>query len=215
MLETLESIFSAQAERERVLACRHPWVPLLYNWMIGIMIIALFVSFVLWGIDIKIRHTADAMTAEAIAVREQEQQAIETARLQELAALQASEDYIISQEAKDCAKALYGIRLFVEKYGYNEADLITYLRSAFNRADARGKSLHDILSEEGQYLAWSDSNTILAEYEKIAGKAVREWHEESTKPCDLSYQFAELTPSGIWLKNDLHADGYARRWRAQ
>ena len=97
---------------------------------------------------------------------------------------------------------------------YEDADFWTYYRSAFNRADATGKSLHEVLSQEGQYLGYSENNVMLEKYRKVAEEAVREWHSESSKPCDLSYQFAELTPSGIWLKADLNADGYARRWRA-
>lgn len=212
-IETIQQVFAERTAEEKKLTERHPWVPILFNWLIVITAIALVVAFILWGIDIKIQNTANERTAQALAVREAEQQAAEEAKLQELAAIQASEDYIIDKEAEDCAKALYGIRLFVEKYSYTETDLITYLRSAFNRSDAKSKSLHDVLSEKDQYLAYSESNPVLDDYKQAALKAVKEWHTETTKPCDVSYQFAELTENGIWLRNDFNANGYARRWR--
>ena len=69
---------------------------------------------------------------------------------------------------------------------------MTYLRSAFNRADAKGKDLTSVLSEPEQYLAYSEKNTVLDEYKEIAKAAVREWHTEQSKPCDPGLSFAEL-----------------------
>jgi hypothetical protein len=73
--------------------------------------------------------------------------------------------------------------------------------------------LHAVLTEPEQFLAYSENNTVLSEYKDIAKAAVREWHTEQSKPCDLDYQFAELRPDGVWLVKDINADGYARRWR--
>ena len=212
-MEMLKEVFLERGAWERDVTAKHPWFPIVVNWVIAALIVMLTISFILWGIDVKIQNAADKRTAEALAVRDAEQQAAETAKLQELAAIQASEDYIVEKEAEDCARALYGIRRFIEKYSYTETDLLTYLRSAFNRADARNTDLHAVLSEKDQYLAYSEENPVLEEYKQAAMKAVREWHDETTKPCDMSYQFAELTENGIWLRNDFNADGYARRWR--
>ena len=112
------------------------------------------------------------------------------------------------------AKAFWGIRNFVEKYHYSENDFRTYARCMFNRADAGSGRLVEVIAQEGQFLAFSDSNPVLDEYYELALKLVREWHEEETKPIDSSYQFAELTPRGIFLTNVFGADGYARRWQA-
>ena len=211
--ESLQSVFEEHAEKERELAFKHPLIPIICNWMIVAAVIMLGISFVIWGVNIHIQSKADAMTSEALAAKEQERQAEEFAKLQEQAALEASAEKIIENEAIDCAKALYGIRLFVDKYHYSEIDLKTYLRSAFNRADAKNISLHDVLFD-GQYLASDEKNTVLDEYKQIALKAVKEWHEETSKPCDTSYQFAELNDNGIYLVPTPNPDGYTRRWRA-
>jgi predicted nuclease of restriction endonuclease-like (RecB) superfamily len=97
---------------------------------------------------------------------------------------------------------------------YSEKDLETYARCMFNRADAGSGRLTEVIAQEGQFVGYSDANTVLDDDYNLALKLIRAWHEEQTKPCDLSYQFAELTPQGIFLKNDFNADGYARRWRA-
>lgn len=212
-LESLQQVFADQRKREAYATFRNPWVPLFYNYVIALTILVMAASFVWWGLDIHTRHRADALTEAALADYKAEQQAAVDAENLRREAEAKSIEAIMRAEATDCAKALYGIRLFVEKYNYSDADLKTYLRSAFNRADATGRSLHEVFAD-GQYLAYSENNQTLTDQQRLAEEAVREWHEESTKPCDLSYQFAELTPSGIWLKNDLHADGYARRWRA-
>ena len=113
------------------------------------------------------------------------------------------------------AKAFYGIDLFVEKYHYDESDLITYARCIFNRTDRTdSKDLIRVISEPNQFTGYSDGNQVIAQYKQLAQRLITEWHSETVKPCDSAFIFAELTPEGIFLKKDLHADGYARRWHA-
>ena len=97
----------------------------------------------------------------------------------------------------------------MEKYHYSEADIETYIWSAFNRADARGMDLADVFGEEGQYIAYSDKNTITPEYREMARRFVDRWLDEE-RPCDPGYQYAELLPQGIFLF--ITRDG--RRWHA-
>ena len=214
-LETLKKVLEDRAEEELWMVHRHPMFPLIWNGIIAALMIALCISFVIWGVNIKIQNTADALTAEAMAERDAREQAAAEAENQRLAAEAASESSIIKAEAQDCAKALYGIRNFIEKYSYSYLDCETYLRAAFNRADATGNSLHDVLFQEGQFLACSENNPVLTELLDVSIDTVTEWHNEESRPCDVSYQFAELTPNGIYLKNDFNADGYAIRWRAK
>lgn len=213
-LMTLQQVFAGQAERERQLLFRHRWVGLVWNYVIGLTVVVLFWSFVWWGNNVNTERKVAERTATAVAEMEAQRQAEAEAEAAELAALKASEDYIIGQEATELAKAFYGIRLFVDKYGYTEKDFETYARCIFNRADAGNGNLIEVIRREGQFLGYSEQNPVIDEYYEMALKFVQQWHSETTKPVDASYQFAELTESGIWLKNDINADGYARRWRA-
>ena len=208
----MEEILEKQTRLEEELNFRNPWFNVFYNYLVAVCVLALFAGFVWWGMDIHTRRQAEAMTAKAMASWQAEQDAAEEAKAEELAAIQASQEFIMDQEATAVAKAFYGIRLFREKYGYSEADLVTYARCMFNRAES--DDLVRVISAKDQFVGYSDGNTVLSEDYDLAYRLVKEWHNESTKPCDVSFRFAELTPDGIWLKQELHADGYARRWRA-
>ena len=201
----LREIFREQREREEELMFRNPSFSFWYNWLILFLIIALFVSFALWGIDSWANYKAAEMTTKAFAAWESEQ------NVQDESAV-SSQEYVIGQESDAVARAFYGIKLFVEKYHYTEADLETYARCIFNRAEK--SDILSVLSQPEQFAGYSGSNQVLADYKQLAERLVREWHEETVKPCDTAYIFAELTPDGIFLKKDLHADGYARRWHA-
>ena len=201
----LQEIFREQKEQEEVLMFRNPSFPFWYNWLIAVTVLALFVSFAIWGIDIKTQKTAEKMTATALASWQSEQ------IVQDESAV-SSQEYVIEQESIAMAKAFYGIDRFVEKYHYDESDLITYARCMFNRAE--NADLVSVIAKPEQFTGYSDGNQVIASYKQLAERLVREWHEETVRPCDTAYIFAELTPDGIFLKKDLHADGYARRWHA-
>jgi len=208
----MEEFFERQQQYEDLLNFRYPWFNVFYNYLIAVCVVLLFASFIWWGIDIHTRHMAEAMTASARASWEADQQARETAEAEELEAIRTSQEYVMQQEATAVAKAFYGIRLFIDKYNYSEADLATYARCIFNRAE--NGDLEKVVRLTGQFTGYSDDNPVLQEYYNLALRLVKEWHSETVKPCDVAYQFAELTPDGIYLKKDLHADAYQRRWQA-
>ena len=201
----LQEIFREQREQEEELMFRNPSVPFWYNWLIAGLIVALFVSFAIWGIDIHTRHRAEEMTATALASWQNEQV------VQDEQA-KSSQEYVIDQEATAVAKAFYGIDRFVELYKYDEKDLETYARCMFNRAE--NGSLIDEIAKPNQFVGYSEQNQLIADYKQLALRLVREWHEETVRPCNTNFLFAELTPDGIFLKQDLHAGPYDRRWHA-
>ena len=201
----LQEIFREQREQEEELMFRNPSVPFWYNWLIAGLIVALFVSFAIWGIDIHTRHRAEEMTATALASWQNEQV------VQDEQA-KSSQEYVIDLEATAVAKAFYGIDRFVELYKYDESDLETYARCMFNRAE--NGSLIDEIAKPNQFVGYSEQNQLIADYKQLALRLVREWHEETVRPCNTNFLFAELTPDGIFLKQDLHAGPYDRRWHA-
>lgn len=233
-IATLQEVFAEQREREQNMMFRHNWVALFYNWLIAVTAVALLLSLGFWAVQLRQERRDDAIRAEARAAWEQEQQAAADARAAELAAAQASEEAVIDRESDAVARMFYGIHRFIEKYHYSEADLVTYARCAFNRKDSgnyyvtddKGNFVLDengekikanveqIISQKDNFVGYADSNPVLKEYKQLAKELVTEWHNETVKPCDNSYQWAELTPDGIYLKADFDADGYARRWHA-
>ena len=215
-LETLMSVFKDREKKERRMMLKFPWFNLVYNWLITIGVIALFASFWWWGVQIRNNHKEQAIRESVYAEVQAQEQAKETARLEALALEQSSEDYIVGQMADAMAKLFYGIRNFEEKYHYNETDFETYARCWFNRAENKAYSgdLIEVMTQKDQALGYYDSNPVLNNYRKMAEKFIRAWRSESIKPVSNDYVYAELTPNGIYLKNEFNADGYARRWRA-
>lgn len=210
----MEEYFNKQAELETLLCFRHPCFNLFYNWLIGILIIILCGSFVWWGLDIHSRHMADEMLATTLAAMDEENRQMMEAAEAEEAALKASKEETLKRAATAGAKALYPLDNFITKFHYSESDLVTYLRSGWNRHILTGKPIEEVFAEPEQYLGYSDNNPVLTEYYNLCYRCFSEWEDEVTSPCDHSFQWAELTENGIYLKNKFNADGYARRWHA-
>lgn len=213
-IATLNQVLADQREEERLLNWKYPWFNIVINYVIAAIAFLLIVSLTIWGLNVRTQRKAEAMTAQAMAAWQSEQDAVLQAEAAEQEAIRSSQEYVMQKEAEALARAFYGIRLFVDKYHYSEADYRTYARCIFNRTEKGSGDLVSVVSTPEQFVGYYDNNPVLAEDYALALKFVQEWHEESIKPCDISYQFAELTPNGIWLKADLHADGYARRWRS-
>lgn len=210
----MEEILEMHRQQEADMNFRHKWFNVFYNYVIAVCVVALFISFFAWGIDIHTKKQAEAMTAALLAEMDAEHEAMMAEAEAAERALLESEEHIMTEEAKVVAKAFYGIRRFVEKYGYTQSDLETYARCMFNRADATGQSLEAVVSKKDQFLGYSENNQLVKEYYDFAIKFVNEWHNEEVKPCDISYQFAELEDDGIWLVRTFNADGKERRWQA-
>ncbi len=210
----LYQVLHEQAEETAWLEKKYPWYGILVNWAIALCTLIMIVAAVVYGIQFNTAVKVEKGKAEGYAEAKAEEQAMAETLAAEQKAKEASLDVVIDYEADVLARVFYGIRLFVEKYGYTEKDFETYARCIFNRADATGKSIAEVVSAEGQFLAYSENNPVLSEYKTLATRLLKEWHTEKAKPCDLSYQFAELLESGIWLVTSPNADGYARRWQA-
>ena len=206
--------FERQRQIEADMCFRNPWFNVFYNYLVAVCVLALLASFIWWGIDIHTRQQAEAMTAAVLAEMDAEHKQMMAEAEAQQAAILASEEHIMTEEAKILAKAFFGIRNFVDKYGYTSADLETYARCIFNRCDATGQSVEEVISKKDQFLGYASGNQLVKEYYDLALKLVDEWHHEDVKPCDTSYQWAELTPDGIFLRNSFKADGYARRYHA-
>lgn len=210
----MEEYFEKQRQIEADMCFRHPWFNVFYNYLVAVCVLALIGSFIWWGIDIHTRRTAEAMTAAVLAEMDAEhEQMMKEAEAAQQAFL-ASQEHIRTEEAKVIAKAFFGIRNFIDKYHYTSADLETYARCIFNRADATGETIEAVVSKKDQFLGYAEGNQLVKDYYDLAIRFVQEWHEEEVKPCDNSYQWAELTEQGIFLRNSYKADGYQRRWQA-
>lgn len=212
----LTEILKEQEQRERKLMNRHPWVPILYNWFIAVMAILLALSLVNWGIQIRTQRQAASLTAVAMADWQAEQDAIEAQRLAEEEAARNSEENICKNMAISLSRVFYGIRNFESKYGYGTEDYRTYAWCIFNRVDnpAFPNNLDEVILQKDQWVGFAVENPSVDQYYKLALKFVKEWRSDDPRPVSTDYDWAELTPNGIYLRSSFKADGYVTRWRA-
>lgn len=225
-----KEILSEETKKRKELNQKYPWFEIVYNWKLVICVFALFISFIIWGVNIHTERTAVAYATAAVAEKEAEYQARQNALLQEEKQKQLSEENVMGRMATLAAKACYGIRNFEEKYGYSERDFKTYVRCMCNRVDYAIALMSDaereavtldytellfkaVVEQEGQFLAYSEKNPALNTYYKWAFEEINDWRHESAKPWDISFRFAELNDDGIWLVQNPNSNGYARRVR--
>lgn len=213
---TAKAVLDEYEEKEHLLQWRYPWFNVVYNYVIVMLLIGLFISFGIWGVDVHIQRESESAAATALA----SYQAEERAKADEIAhqhkLYEQSEKVVTQKMATELAKLFFGADKFREKYNYSDADFRTLARCVFNRVENPGYSndIYDVINQKDQWVGYYDTNPVLDEYFNLALTSIREWRSETVKPVSNDYLWAEFTPNGIFLKNDFRADGYARRWRA-
>lgn len=215
-MSILQEITEERTEHERQMMFRHPWFNVMYNWLIAILLVALGISVIAWGLDIRTRKQAASMTATALASYQAEQQAEADARAREEELAAMSEDSIRQRMATALAKVYFGADKFRTKYGYTKEDFDTLGRCVANRVENKQYSddFFEVINQKDQWVGYYDTNPVLEDYYNWAMDFITAWRTETIKPVGNDYLWAEFTPNGIFLKNDFRADGYARRWRA-
>lgn len=209
----MEEYFERQAQLERDMCFRHPWFNFMYNWLIAILIVALFVSFGKWGWDIHTRNAHEAGMQEVYAAMDAEHEAMLAAAADAEKQAQQAEAELQIREAKAIARAFFGIRNFTAKYGYTSADLETYARCITNRSEATGRSVEEVLAEKGQFLAYSEHNDLETENYNLALRFAADWHDGKLPACDTKFRYAVLNEYGIWLVDD-PGKTVPERWHA-
>ena len=209
----MEEILEMHRQQEADMVFRHRWVPLFYNWVIAILIVALFGSFIWWGIRIH-RENHDAAVRQAVY---DEMDAEHAQMLADAAEAQRQKDEADTElqirEAKAIARMFFGARNFIAKYGYTNEDLLTYARCPVNRAEASGRTIEEVLAEPGQFIAYSENNDLETEYYNLALQFVADLHDGKLPPCETKFKYAVFKDTGIWLVDD-PGKPVPERWHA-
>ena len=212
----LYEVFEGQAQRERDMCFRHPWFNMVYNYVIAVVTICLFASLAWWGYTIHIDGIRETAKAEGVQLATDQYQADADAKAQAAAEQAKSKEEELNRWATAGAKLLYGMQGIVEKYGYDESDLETYIRCVYNRYLYGNKltPIDVIIATPKQFDPYNENNRPLDKDYIFCLKLFTEWESQERLPCDPSYRFAEFTEHGIYLKTDVDVDGYAPRWHA-
>lgn len=200
----MAEVLREQADLREWQLHKYPWYEILHNWTVAVLLLILLVATIVYAIRANMDSKVNERTATAIA--EFTSQADTKAEEERK---QAEYEAMVDAQSDAVAQLLFGIRNFEALYHYTEKDVETYVQSAFNRSDAREQDLVELIFEDGQYIACSKHNDITPEYKALAKKLVEAWHNGKLT-CDTAYQYAELTPYGIYLRK-----GYGdERWHA-
>ena len=214
--ETMTEVIDRRELEISNMCFRHPWFNYMYNWIVFLTVIGLCSSIFWWGIDIRTDRIATEQANNARQEVRAEYQAAAEAEAQAEAEKAESKEETLNKWATAGAKLLYGMQGIVEKYGYDESDLETYLRCVYNRYLYGNKltSIDVIIATPKQFDPYNENNPPLDKDYIFCLKLFTEWESQERLPCDPSYRFAEFTEYGIYLKNDINADAYSPRWHA-
>lgn len=203
-------VLREHAEWEDWMERKHPWVEILWRWMIvlllGIALVASLVYFARYRFDSSVKLAVEtAMDEEHAAMMQAAQDAQKKAEEEEIA--------LQIREAQALARSLYGIRNFTEKYRYSRADLVTYMMCPVKRAEESGRSIEEELARKGQFIAYSEHNTLDKDLYDLALEFVADLHAGKLPECDTKFRYASLSEYGIWLVDD-PGKAVPERWHA-
>ena len=217
--KTWKNVFDDQAKETHELEQKYPWYEILHRWIIALCVIGLFVSFVIWGVNIYTERTAQAYADSVVAQKDAEHQAFLAQQEADRKAAEQSLENQMKANAQVKAKLGYGSRNFIEKYNYSDADFMTLYQCVDNRIKNKmylGMTIDEIVFKEGQFIASYDTNPVQDYYFNLAMKSERLKNDRETQglpePVGSDYVYTIYTQHGIYLANDPNAQAYTW-WR--
>lgn len=217
--KTWKNVFDDQAKETHELEQKYPWYEILHRWIIALCIVGLFVSFVIWGVNIYTERTAQAYAQSVAEQKDAEHQAYIAQQEADRQAAEQSLENLMKSNAQVKAKLGYGSRNFIDKYNYGDADFMTLYQCVDNRLKNKmylGMTIDEIAFKEGQFIAAYDTNPVQDYYFNLAMKSERLKNERETQglpePVGTDYVYAIYTQHGIYLANDPDAPAYTW-WR--
>ena len=190
---------------------KHPWVYILRNWAATALVVALFISFGIWGLNIHTERKAVAYAEAAVAVNEAEHRAYLNQVEADRKAQAESLENVMQHNAQVKAKLGYGSRNWIEKYHYGDNDFMTLYQCVDNRLKNsmyEGMTIDEIVMQEGQFISCYESNPVQDYYYNLAMKSERAKQSAVSQPVGSDYVYAVYTPHGIYLTNDPKSPEY-------
>lgn len=210
-LSTMKEVVTEQSKKTSELAQKYSIHVIGYRWFTALAVIALFVSFGIWGINIRTERKVAVAYAEATAVKEAEHQAFVDQQEADKIAQQTAVETVMKTNAQAKARLAFGSRNFIEKYHYGDADFMTLYQCIDNRLQNSmysGMSIEEIAFQDGQFIASYATNPVEDYYFNLAMKSERAKLDRDSQPVGSDYVYAVYTPHGIYLTNDPKSPEY-------
>ena len=206
-----KNLFEDGDKKRRELNAKYPWVPIMHNWLIVFLILALFGSFIAWGVNIHTERTAIAYAEVVAAEKDAEHQAFLAQQEADRKAAEESLENLMKTNAQVKAKLGYGSRNFIDKYHYGDSDIMTLYQCLDNRMKNSmyaGMTIDEIAFQEGQFIASYDTNPVQDYYFNLAMKSERLKNDRVSDPVGTDYVYTIYTEHGLYLANDPKAPAY-------
>ena len=204
-------VLERDSRKRRELHAKYPWVPIMFNWIMVVLVILLFVSFVIWGVSIHTERTAIAYAEVVAAEKDAEHQAFLDQQEADRKAAAESLENLMKTNAQVKAKLGYGSRNFIDKYHYGDSDIMTLYQCLDNRMKNSmymGMTIDEIAFQEGQFIASYDTNPVQDYYFNLAMKSERLKNDRVSDPVGTDYVYTIYTEHGLYLANDPKAPAY-------
>lgn len=194
-LESLRAVIREREQKERKQMAKNPWIPILFNWLIVILLVALLVSFIIWGIRIRNDRREEAIKEaarqEAVAsyIAEQDQAA-------------AQQYFLSGQASKDEARKADALALAKDSGVWKtEAAFKAHCWNVWIRMKSPlyPNSIQDVLTQKSQY-AYANLDADTYQTEKVQwATEVLEQAETGQLPAylTLDHLFEEMRSGGM------------------
>ena len=210
-LNTMKEVVNEQSKRTNELAQKYSIHVIGYRWFMALAVIALFISFGIWGIDIHTEHAVAYAEAAVTEKKDAEHQAFVAQQEADKEAQKTAIETVMKKNAQAKARLGYGSRNFKETYNYSDADFLTLYQCVDNRLKNgmyTGMSIEKIVFQDGQFIASYETNPVEDYYYNLAMKSERAKLDRVSQPVGIDYVYAVYTPHGIFLTNDPKSPEY-------
>lgn len=184
-----------------------------YLSIIAILLVVLAISLVMWRLNERKTNYENDIRAQAVETYKAELQAKAEEESAARSLAMNSEAARIKYEIELFAKLFEGAR----DYHFSERSLITYGLSAYNRVDSEdplyADTLHDVLTQHGQYETFSDDNPVVSDYRKVAEKLVNLRYNGESKPITSDYVWAVFIDGEVWLTKKFGSSNITDYWQ--
>ena len=204
-------VIEKKQESIRELQKKYTWFPIMYNWLVVFVVVALFVSFGIWGVDVHTKNVATAYAEEVAEQKDAEHQAFLDQQEADRKAAEESLENLMKTNAQVKAKLGYGSRNFIDKYHYGDSDIMTLYQCLDNRMNNSmytGMTIDEIAFQEGQFIASYNTNPVQDYYFNLAMKSERLKNDRVSDPVGTDYVYTIYTEHGLYLANDPKAPAY-------
>ena len=188
-------------------------IDIAYVTTLATVVLVLAASIIVWQFRERKNSYEEGIRAQAVETYKAELQAKTEEESAARSLAMNSEAARIGYEIDMLTKLFEGVR----DYKFSENSLITFGLSAYNRVDSEDPlypdTLHEVLTQDGQYETYSDNSPVVRDYRRIAEKLVKMRYNGESKPITSDYVWAVFIDGEVWLTKKFGSSNITDYWQ--